>query len=311
MAVPRDKQPDLTVLYEESAELFSYLNSSCSAISGIAGNKNEGIQTDGKGKKNGKNGKKTGVYKTQKQHLFIALIKTYTMITPVLILNFFIIVTLTILIITLFKTSKNRQLIKSMPYYLIAGIILFTFVNFRFLNTIFPNQSIAVRIIFEFYNCIFCFLELYFFIEFFLKHQPIKKENKALIKIPVLYLLLICIYLFYILSFQTSEKTKINLSVFLNIIEYIIILSICLIFYYSILINKIEYEPVDKHVLLIISSFFVYISVSLPFLIITDKIKKTNSELYQAMFFVHYLAIFVVFLTITYTLKTNKKLYYA
>lgn len=231
--------------------------------------------------------------------------------SPVSIINILIIITLFISITLVFKSKNYKRFLKSLSYYLIGGLIMFTFINFRILKLIFPNQNLTTRIIFELYNCIFCFLELNFFIEFFQKHQPLKNRTKLLKKTPVIFLCLLVVYLFYILTFQSSEKTIIYLSVFLNLLEYIIILAICLIFFYSIMINKIESEPIDKYVLINISSFFVYISVSLPFLIIAEKIKIINQELFRAIFFIHYIVILMVILTIAYTLKNKKKLYYA
>ena len=233
------------------------------------------------------------------------------MITPVLIINILIIITLAIQILEILNSKENKQVTKSLLYYLIASLILFAFIDFKNLNFLLPNQSMAKRIIFESYNSIFCFSELYFFIVFFQKHQPLKKRNRVLKKIPLLFLSLVFIFILFSLIIQPSIKTIITLSVILNIFEYLILFSTCLLFFYSIVKNNINEAPICKDVLIIISSFFIYISVSLPFLIIADKIKFTHRDLYMAIFFIHYLVILIVFLTINYTIKTKKQLYYA
>ncbi len=233
------------------------------------------------------------------------------MSTPVLMINIFIIITLAISILEILNSKENKQVIKPLLYYLIASLILFAFIDFKTLNFILPNQSLAKRIIFESYNSIFCFFELNFFIVFFQKHQPLKKRNRVLKKTPFLFLSLVFIFILFSLTIQPSNKTIITLSVLINIFEYLILFSTCLIFFYSIVKNNIKDAPICKHVLIVISSFFVYISVSLPFLIIAEKIKLTHHDLYMAFFFIHYLVILIVFLTISYSIKTKKHLYYA
>jgi len=275
------------------------------------GNKYGGILSDLEGKKNGKNGKKTAGIIAKRKYLLIVLTKRNFMRTPVFIINIFIIITLTISILEILNSKEKKQVIKSLLYYLITSLILFSFLDFKNLNFILPNQSLAKRIIFESYTCIFCFFELNFFIVFFQKHQPLKKGNRVLKKIPFLFLSLVLIFILFSLTIQPSEKTIITISVLLNIFEYLILFSTCLIFFYSIVKNNIKEAPICKHVLIIISSLFIYISVSLPFLIIADKIKLTHRDLQVAFYFIHYLVILIVFLTISYTIKTKKHLYYA
>ncbi len=226
-------------------------------------------------------------------------------------LTIVIVITLTIALFEILNTKKRNFTINALIAYFFIAFILFTIGNFKVLSIYFNNAVLVKRKIFETINTLFSLSEFIFFSSFIEALNLNKKKILTHRLIALSFISLTISYLFYITTNKVDANTTTTLSLQLNVIEFAILLISCLRYFYFTMQTPIESPPINKNSLLIISSLFLYISISLPFLIISEKIKLTNMQIYNAIYAIHYIVLLAVFVSLTMTLKINKNIFYA
>ena len=110
------------------------------------------------------------------------------------------------LLITLKKTKQTNKIFEPFKYYAIAGILLFlTYNTIHF----FITDKFIKKLLFEFSNVAFTFIELFAFGVFYSHYIKSKKTSQL---IPIFIILVITIYSAFLLyiSFNNQPTSKIN-----------------------------------------------------------------------------------------------------
>ena len=226
-------------------------------------------------------------------------------------INIAIVIIICFAIIEIIKIKRKGILLKTLTAYFIVAFIMFTIGNYKFLSFFINENDLLKRKLFELLNSLFSCAELIFFTSFLKHHQPSKKINAFFKILTLVYFTLFVTYVLHITINKVTVISITNLSIYLNIFEYIILFISCLLLFYSIMYKPIEAIPINKFVLIITSSLFFYISVSLSFLIIAEKINQSNHNIYNTIFLIHYLVLLLVFVSLTLTIKSDKNIFYA
>jgi len=226
-------------------------------------------------------------------------------------LTIFLVTTLAIALFETVKLKKRSFLIKSLIAYLIIAFLMFTICNYKFLSLYLKYDELIKRRVFETTNSLFALFEFLFFSSFIENNAKNKKTNLIFKILPFLLTTLTFSYLIYIVTFKVNEHLITSLAVQLNILEFAFLLISCLRYFYFTMLTPIESPAINKNALVTISSVFLYISISLPFLIISEKIKQTNIGSYNTIYAIHYIALLTVFVSLTTSLRNNKNIFYA
>lgn len=206
----------------------------------------------------------------------------------------------------LLKHFKPEPFSISFGLYLIITILIFTVFDYKFLSVHVSNNNDTKRKVFEAGNCLFTLLELQLFY-FFFKTQPyIEVVRKGLKLIYVCYSFIVLLFITTLTFVDLTARVTTSISISLAIFELLILFLSCIIFYYSTVIRSINSTPVEKNSLFITNCLFLYASLSLPFFIISERIRGSNLPVYYVMFFSHFLLLIALILSIGRKFRKNK-----
>lgn len=211
-------------------------------------------------------------------------------------------------ILSILRNKIKTPISISLFIYFIASILLFSDLDEFCIEYFFNPTKVFKAKISEFGNILFAVTEIIFFYTFFNHlYQKNRKFNVFLWGLSG-FIALAILYIASLIWTTYDIMKIIKYSVYLNIIEFMILFLMCLYFFYTFLNKPITEKPFDILTIWIISSLFIYISTNLPFLIISEKIRKSNYSLYDWMFTSHYMTLLFVFSSIQFTLIKKKEI---
>ena len=194
------------------------------------------------------------------------------------------------------KNYRKDNIYNLFILYVISCFILLSFVDIVRIALHLPakNRSIFT----ETGNTLFELTELFVFYYFFL--TIIKSNFVQLIMKLCFVVFLVFVFLFFIkITDQSITKTEVvRLSTLIGSIKFFMMLIPIFTYFFELVGSDPTKYILYSHSLWITSGLFLYCLATLPFLLISDSLVKSNRSLYLLMFSIHFLSLSFLLLTI-------------
>ena len=193
------------------------------------------------------------------------------------------------------KNYRKEKSYTSLVLYSLSCFLLISVTTvFRILTPSTRNKFVIV----ELGNTLFEFIELLVFYYFFF--NIIKSHfARLLMKLSfVVFLFFIILFFIKITDQDFSRNQILRLSTLIGSIKFFLLLVPIFTYFFEIFQNDPIKDIFHSPSIWITTGLFFYCLATLPFLLISDSLIKSNNSLYLLMFSIHFLSLSFLFLTI-------------
>jgi hypothetical protein len=200
-------------------------------------------------------------------------------------------------LMTIILGIKNYRKEKIYTFFIVYSISCFFLILISgVLRVTFPiNDSI---IIIETGNTLFEFIELSVFYYFFLQIINSNVVRLVMKFSFITFLILVILFLVKITDQNFNKNQVIQFSTLIGSIKFFLFLIPIFTYFFELFINDPVKDIFHGPSLWITSGLFLYCLATLPFLLISDSLHKSDKSLYFLMFSIHFLSLSFLFLTI-------------
>ena len=194
------------------------------------------------------------------------------------------------------KNYRKDKIYTLFILYVISCFLLLSFVDIVRIASQLPTKNRSIFT--EASNTLFELTELIVFYYFFI--NIIKSNFVQLIMKLSFVVFLIFVFLFFIkINDQNFSKNEVvRLSTIIGSIKFFMMLIPIFTYFFELIGSDPVKDILDSPSLWITSGLFLYCLATLPFLLISDSLGKSDRSLYLLMFSIHFLSLSFLLLTI-------------